>query len=412
MHATQRLIVFNRAALTSAGGWIHIVPKGELTNAEAGIVQVLDEAALEAILAALEKDRQRLGDKWPGLYAGREHFIYDSDQDSAALAWFKDFQKRGDGIWAKADGLTPDGASALKNGQYKYTSFVADPSNLQPVGDEVTSRGAGEHSSRRALQNALPGCRVMKTVGDEVTSRGPNPGMTSGEHSSRRALQDALPRYRVMKIETVGFTNYANGKELLTPITNRTDAGGATIFAGAGAPAANQPNTKKPMNRIATKLGLAADAGADDILEAVSRIMNRADITPDALAILQAGHESLAEQNLALLGEQVDSLLAEHGVRDEKVVNRLRPVLAGLKNRAERVATLGDFGFKAAGERSQSAATRVLNRGTGAATVADKSAGAPMDRDRAQKITNRAQALMRETPHLQLATAFHMAAQE
>ncbi|MDB6023331.1 MAG: Mu-like prophage protein [Pedosphaera sp.] len=161
----HHLIICNRANPISAdGGFIHIVPKGELPNPEAGIVQVLDDKSMDAILANLAADKKRLGDNWPGLYAGEEHFIYDDKQSSAAFAWFKDFEKRADGIWASDDGLTDLGRAAIQNKRFKFTSFVADPQDTQP----------------------LDGNRV-----------------------------------RILKVDTIGFTNAANGKELLTPITNR-----------------------------------------------------------------------------------------------------------------------------------------------------------------------------------------------
>ncbi len=174
-------VIINRSGpLLSEQGWIYIVPKGELPNSEAGITQLLDDKSLDSILANIEQDKNRLGDKWPSVYAGREHFIYDSSQDSAALAWFTDFEKRDDGIWADASGLTPDGRDAIRNRLYKFTSFVSHPADLEKI----------------------PGQSV-----------------------------DGLPLYRVRKIETVGFTNLANGKDLLTPITNRqsgrSDAGTA-----------------------------------------------------------------------------------------------------------------------------------------------------------------------------------------
>jgi len=156
-------VVINRA-FESDGGWIHIVPKGELPNATAGIVQVLDDKSMDSILSNIQNARNRLGDNWPGIYGGREHFIYSPDQDSEALAWFKTFQKRSNGIWASEDGLTDIGREAIKNKRYKYTSFVADGNDLEKLDGN---------------------------------------------------------RYRVNAIETVGFTNLANGKELLTPITNR-----------------------------------------------------------------------------------------------------------------------------------------------------------------------------------------------
>jgi hypothetical protein len=167
MTTSQRLTICNRAPAAASDGWIHIVPRGELPNPEAGLVQVLDDAALDSILRNIATEKARLGSRWPGVYAGREHFIYDAAKDSEALAWFKEFEKRSDGIWAKADGLTDVGREAIQNGRYKWTSFTANRSDLQMVGGN---------------------------------------------------------RARVLKIDTVGFTNAANGKELLAPVTNRGTA--------------------------------------------------------------------------------------------------------------------------------------------------------------------------------------------
>lgn len=80
------------------------------------------------------------------------------------MAWFKNFEKRADGIWAHEDGLTDLGREAVRTQRYKFTSFVADRRDTQPLGGN---------------------------------------------------------RHRILKIDTVGFTNQANGKELLTPIRNR-----------------------------------------------------------------------------------------------------------------------------------------------------------------------------------------------
>ncbi|HEY0551149.1 MAG TPA: hypothetical protein VGF13_16200 [Verrucomicrobiae bacterium] len=147
-------------------GWIHIVPRGELPNREAGVTQVLDDKALNSIITNLRADEQRLGNRWPGLYMGEEHFIYDANKSSPAWMWGKEFKKDGDGIWARGE-VTDVGERALKNKHTKFTSFVTDPE--------------------------VPGS-VEKLGSDRV---------------------------RVLRIDTVGFTNYANGRHLLTPIANR-----------------------------------------------------------------------------------------------------------------------------------------------------------------------------------------------
>lgn len=289
---STHLVIRNRAA-SVADGWIHIVPRGELPNRAAGIVQVLDDAALDAILAGIAADRARLGDKWPGVYAGREHFIYNDEADSAALAWFKDFEKRDDGLWAKADGLTPVGRQVLANGDYKFTSFVADRRDTQDLGNG---------------------------------------------------------RVRILKLDTVGFTNQANGKELLTPITNRGDS----TLAEPGGSAANQKQTTKgTMTNIATKLGLAAEASEEAILDAISKLQEKA----GASEPVAAENTDLKNRLAALDSAQVDSVLSQHGVKEPKLINRLKPVLLGHKPE-DRAPFLVDCGFKPASPNTG----RVLNR--------------------------------------------------
>jgi phage I-like protein len=324
-------IILNRAVATS-DGWIHIVPKGELPNRAAGVIQVLDEVALDSILGNITAEAQRLGNKWPGIYAGREHFIYNDEQDSAALAWFKTFEKRADGIWAKDDGLTPLGRQALANAEYKFTSFVADRKDTEP----------------------LDGKRV-----------------------------------RILKIDTIGFTNQANGKELLTPIVNRR----SQDLPGASAPGANQNHNErtKSMKSIAQKLGLAPEASEDAILGEVTKLQNRiteaeAKVTPltEQVGTLQNRVTELSATNAALEGEQAEALLDSHGVKEEKLRSRLKPVLSSLKSRADRLAALTDFGFKLVEPGTATATGRVLNRESGR-----PAGGAASDNGEFPKLVNR-----------------------
>ena len=386
MNTPQRIIIVNRAALAPVDGWIHIVPKGELPNAEAGIVQVLDDPSLDAILANIARDKNLLGANWPGLYAGREHFIYDADKDSEALAWFKEFEKRETGIWAKDDGLTDIGAEALKNRRYKFTSFVADPGDLERVAESA-------HSA-----DATP-----------------------------------LPRYRVLRIETVGFTNQANGKELLTPIANRSGDGGGRelqdletrgqaasapkIFFGSGEPGnhnqnrATSPTLQKgtTMKSVCTLLGLSAEADEPAVHAAVAKLLNRGDIAPAALAALRAEQQSLAEQNRLLLGEQSETLLDGCGVTDERIRNRLRDGMKLLKNRQERLGYLADFGYRP-GDPAKAATGRVLNRGTGAARESTATVSGEGEHAIAIKIQSRASEL--QGKGLKYDTAWNQARRE
>lgn len=359
----HELLILNRALPIEYGTdempkRIHIVPRGELVNNEAGVTQVFDDKSIDAIYSDLVQNKAKDG----GLYLGEEHFIYDPEKSSQAFAWAKTFEKDDRGIWATNPEFTDVGAPAIKNKRFKWTSLVADPE--QPNSVEKVADG----------------------------------------------------RVRILKIDTVGFTNYPNGKTLLTPITNR--GGGNLDDASSSAAASSQTKTQKTkMKNIAVELGLDPNTDEAGIVAVVRKLMNRGDIPVAELATLKNRKTELETENKTLLDEQIDGLLSEHGVKDEKIVNRLKPVLAGLKNRADRVAALTDFGYKpgqaAPASSSQSQSSRVLNRGNGGASnQQEQAAGADAAEDRAAKIMNRATQITKETPTISLATATAMASRE
>lgn len=161
------------------------------------------------------------------------------------------------------------------------------------------------------------------------------------------------------------------------------------------------------MKSIATKLGLAAEASEDAILAEVTKIQNRVtELTP------LADENTKLKNRLAVVDDEaVTGLLAAHGVKEEKVLNRLKPVIAALPTLAERTSALVDFGFKKIDTAKP--APRVLNRGTGTGTQQEVTeTDAAAEGVRAQKIMNRAAQLMKETKTLSLATATQMAAAE
>lgn len=353
--SANRLVVLNRAS-KSKEGWIHIVPRGELPNAEAGIVQILDDTALDSIMNRLQADHGSADAA--GLYAGREHFIYDDSKDSEALGWFKVFNRDNDGIWANADGLTDIGREAVKNKRYKFTSFVADPSDLQRVEGN---------------------------------------------------------RYRVMNIETVGFTNMANGKSLLAPISNR---GGAFNFPDAGASGdnTNQNHREVPgakherqkMKTVLTELGLSPDASEESALAAVIKLKNR--IT--TLEPFEGENLKLKNRVTDLDTQNVDSLLASRGIKDEKVLNRLKPVLAKMETVADRVGFLDDCGYKATTETTATdKQTKLFNRDT-KPPGGEKGTEEKADQVSADKIMNRAREIQKASKNITMATAVTMAKRE
>ncbi len=214
---------------------------------------------------------------------------------------------------------------------------------------------------------------------------------------------------RILKIDTVGFTNQANGKELLTPITNRNDLSTGTPPADA-----ENQNQKEKMKAIATRLKLSADASEDAVLAEVEKLQNRIEIAEKELGPLKNRVTTIEAENQTLLGEQVDALLDAHGVKEDKVRNRMRGLILPLKNREDRVSALIDCGHKPleAG-KSQQRGSLVLNRGDGKQPGDTRTETVDGDqRELADKIKNRADELKGSAPARAFSDCWNQAQRE
>lgn len=121
------------------------------------------------------------------------------------------------------------------------------------------------------------------------------------------------------------------------------------------------------MKNIAQKLGIAPEAGEDAMLAEVARLQNRL----STLESLETENFKLKNRIRQIDEDAVAGLLAERKITDEKIVNRLKPVLANYPAREERVAFLDDCGFGAEagmGHRGtgtqQTTQTKLRNRDT------------------------------------------------
>ncbi len=323
-------------------GWYQIEALGNHPNRAAGVVQVIDQAAAAAIVNRFNQDaaagQLRQGNE---LLIDHEHFSDQPDQETRAYGWLQELQDREDGIYGRIR-WTSTGKAAVDGGDYRFFSTEYAPEDLQPVTDAAHNRAGSP-----------------KVV-------------------------------RPTRLAGLSLTNMNNNRGQ-KPITNRE------ALADASASAVNQKNNNQVTNRklmknIATKLGLAAEASEDAILEGVTKIMNRV----TELEPLVAENTTLKNRVAEIDAANVDALLAEHGVKEAKVLNRVKPILLATPA-ADRPAWLADCGFQRGGNAPAAetvTAGRVLNRGGGAAALgkADSLAGAD-EKGLAQKIKNRAQEL-------------------
>jgi phage I-like protein len=360
-----RASILNREFQHPADGWYQIEAKGNHTNREAEVVQVIDDQACETIVnrfnAAAAAGELRHGSE---MLIDHEHFASEKDQESRAYGWLQELQNRADGIYGRIR-WTTTGKAAVDGGDYRFFSTEYDPKDLQVV--------------------------------------------------KNRAAKTGLTAVRPLRLDGLSLTNMNNNRGQ-KPITNRAVLGEERRRESELAAGSNtNKNTKTNMKTVLVELGLSADAAEESALVEVRKLKNRVTELTSQVTPLTQRVGALESENQTLLGEQVDALLDAHGIKsDAPVRNRLRPVLIGLKNREDRLATLVDFGFKP-GEQAQAGQVqkKLQNRDTRPPTGKNGSEGTEGQAETVQatKIMNRAREIEREQK-VSLATAVGMAQHE
>ena len=198
-----------------ADDWYQIAPVGEYAHTGAGIVQVLDGVAITSMANRATTPAN--------IRIDYDHFSYDPNQSSEAAGWITELQARADGLYGKVR-WTPDGRSAVANGNYRFISPVWLQSDMEPV--------------------AMDGSAVS-------------------------------PRQRPLRLDSAGLTNNPNLRGM-TPLSNR--ANGDQALPEPGANTNQKPQTTEPnqMKSVLIALGLAETATETHAVEAVNALKNRA----------------------------------------------------------------------------------------------------------------------------------------
>jgi len=220
MKLQARQLILNRDFEHPADGWYQIESKGKHSNQAAGVVQVIDDQACDAIVKTFNRDAAAPG--FPGMLVDHEHFKHDAEKETRAYGWLTQLQNRADGIYGQIR-WTGTGKSAVDSGDYRFFSTEYDSS------DCVILNSEGK----------------MKTI-------------------------------RPMRLDGLTLTNDNNNKGQ-KPITNRKEIPPGAV-AGADSNAGKIPAQTEPkkMKTVCTLLGLSADASEESVHAAVTSIMNRA----------------------------------------------------------------------------------------------------------------------------------------
>ncbi|MDD5707843.1 MAG: phage protease [Kiritimatiellae bacterium] len=106
-------VLLNREGFAMpADGWYQVAPLGEFGHAQAGVVQVVDLAACEA-MAKRFADEAKAAD-FAGLLIDFDHFSLDGEKRSEAAGWITALEARGEGSGDGVQGSGGDGENAQR----------------------------------------------------------------------------------------------------------------------------------------------------------------------------------------------------------------------------------------------------------------------------------------------------------
>ncbi len=127
----MNVLLMNRDGfVTPADGWYQIAPVGEFPHAQAGLTQVVDAEACQAMANRFTEEAK--APNFAGLLVDFDHFSLDGEKKSEAAGWITALENRADGLYAKIR-WSDVGDAAVKGGRYRFLSPVwnrADCVNL------------------------------------------------------------------------------------------------------------------------------------------------------------------------------------------------------------------------------------------------------------------------------------------
>lgn len=108
----------------AADGWVQISPLGDYKHAGAGVVQVVDRAACDAMAEAF--NARKADTNFPGVLIDFDHFSLDTGQSSEAAGWITELESRDTGLWARVR-WSDAGLAAVQGGRFRLMSPVFPP---------------------------------------------------------------------------------------------------------------------------------------------------------------------------------------------------------------------------------------------------------------------------------------------
>jgi phage I-like protein len=233
--------ILNREARLPADGWYEIETPGEHINRGAGVIQILDDQAFDAIVNRFRNESAE--PNFAGLLIDRDHFSLDPEQTSESFGWLMELRNRETHLEGRID-WSDTGEAAVKGKRFKFFSTVYEPADCQQLGT-------------RPIKNR------------------------------------SFTVMRPLRLDRLALTNDPNNKGG-KPISNRN---GTDADAGN-----NQP--EPTMKNIIKLLGLAEDALEASAVDAIQTIINRATTAEAKVTSLQTERDGLLDSQVETILEK------------------------------------------------------------------------------------------------------------
>ena len=116
-------------------GWYNIAVRGEWPHRPTGLVQVLDDMAISAIVDAFKNFTAE--PNWPGVLIDFDHQSLDQDKPTVAAGWIVALEDRPTGLWAKVR-WSDLGRKSIEGGRYRFISPVWKSTDCERLdGDKI-----------------------------------------------------------------------------------------------------------------------------------------------------------------------------------------------------------------------------------------------------------------------------------
>ena len=301
----MNILILNRDYALPPDGWYQIAPFGEFPHQGAGIVQVIDREAGDAMVARFAADAKV--QNFAGLLVDFDHFSLDGEKKSEAAGWLLGLECRNSGLFAQIR-WSDVGEEAVKGGRYRFLSPVWARSDCVDLGN-------GRFRPVRMLNAA---------VTNDPNLKGMMP-LSNRSQESEDKIQKGDPAAN-RRGDPLDFLPVVEGVEGKAEVRN-----GRTAM-------------KSVIERLVNHLGLAADATETVILEKMAGLPSLTAVTDlqNSLRDLQGKHDGVVANLKKVEGELVNRHLEDfEGVVSDGSKAFWAEQL--VQNREGALAALGDL---------------------------------------------------------------------